>query len=192
MAVSLSGVCCYLFSNVVTLPGSSFWREIQPLTLLFILYSLSMVDYNVSDVPEALDSRRAPPFKMEELALMALLECSLCLEPLDVSAKVLPCQHTFCMTCLQRQEAAQSQLLCPECRTPVPVRTVEELPANLLLVQILEGLRGYMGPSSSRYAAHYSVPVARGSLTVREGQKQQESQHKEIQGSSQVSAQPLT
>lgn len=151
-----------------------------------------MVDYNVSDVPEALDSKRGAPFKMEELALMALLECPLCLEQLDVSAKVLPCQHTFCMTCLQRQEAAHSQLLCPECRTPVPVRTVGELPANLLLVQILEGLQGFTGPSSNRYTAHYSVPVTRGSLTVREGQKQQESQYKEIQGNSEVSAQPLT
>lgn len=147
-----------------------------------------MVDYKVSDVPEALDSKRSAPFKMEELALMALLECPLCFEQLDVSAKVLPCQHTFCMACLQRQEAAHSQLLCPECHTAVPVRTVEELPANLLLVQILEGLQRFTGPSSNRRTARYSVPVARGSLTVREGQKQQGSQHRDRQGHNEVSA----
>ncbi|XP_026186515.1 E3 ubiquitin-protein ligase SH3RF2 isoform X2 [Mastacembelus armatus] len=138
----------------------------------------------VSDVPEDLVSKRGGPFKMEELSLMALLECPLCLEQLDVSAKVLPCQHTFCMTCLQRQEAAQSQLFCPECRAPFPDRTVEELPANLLLVQILEGIQGSTGlssnsNSSNRQTAHYAAPLSRGSLTFRE---HQESQYKELQG----------
>uniref|UniRef100_A0A3Q3RYC2 SH3 domain containing ring finger 2 n=1 Tax=Mastacembelus armatus TaxID=205130 RepID=A0A3Q3RYC2_9TELE len=143
-----------------------------------------VVDYSVSDVPEDLVSKRGGPFKMEELSLMALLECPLCLEQLDVSAKVLPCQHTFCMTCLQRQEAAQSQLFCPECRAPFPDRTVEELPANLLLVQILEGIQGSTGlssnsNSSNRQTAHYAAPLSRGSLTFRE---HQESQYKELQG----------
>ena len=30
-----------------------------------------------------------------------VLECSVCLEPLTTSHKVLPCQHTFCIQCLQ-------------------------------------------------------------------------------------------
>ncbi|XP_051514036.1 LOW QUALITY PROTEIN: E3 ubiquitin-protein ligase SH3RF1-like [Myxocyprinus asiaticus] len=37
---------------------------------------------------------------MEDLAVLDLLECSLCMEPLDLSAKVLPYQHTFCKPCL--------------------------------------------------------------------------------------------
>lgn len=127
---------------------------------------------------------------MEELALMALLECPLCFEQLDVSAKVLPCQHTFCVSCLQSQAAARSQLLCPECRSPVPVRTVEELPANLLLVRLLEGIQGSPGPGRDRQTARYAVPSARGGLTVREGQQQQESQHREKQGHNEVSARP--
>ncbi|XP_070819474.1 E3 ubiquitin-protein ligase SH3RF2 [Chaetodon trifascialis] len=143
---------------------------------------LCMVDYSVSRGPEALLPRRGGPIKMEELALMALLECPLCFEQLDVSAKVLPCQHTFCMSCLQRQEAARSQLLCPECRAPVPARTVEELPANPLLVRLLEGLRGSPGPSRDRQTARYAVPLSRGGLRVREGQQLQESQHREKQG----------
>ncbi|XP_035524797.1 E3 ubiquitin-protein ligase SH3RF1 [Morone saxatilis] len=138
-----------------------------------------MVDYSVSRVPEALLPKRGGPFKMEELALMALLECPLCFQQLDVSAKVLPCQHTFCMSCLQKHEAAQSQLLCPECRAPVPARTVEELPVNLLLVRLLEGLQGSPGPSRDRQTARYSVPLARGSLTVREGKQQQQQQQQE-------------
>ncbi|KAF3693796.1 putative E3 ubiquitin-protein ligase SH3RF2 [Channa argus] len=139
-----------------------------------------MVDYSVSDVPNG------APFKMKELALRALLECPLCLEQLDVSAKVFPCQHTFCMACLQKQEAAHSQLLCPECRVPVPFRTVEELPANLLLVQILEGLQTFMEPCSNRQTAGYTGQVAMGSLTVGESQQQQDTQYREIEGHHEV------
>ncbi|XP_068570676.1 E3 ubiquitin-protein ligase SH3RF2 isoform X2 [Cebidichthys violaceus] len=143
-----------------------------------------MVDYSVSEAARALLPKRGGPFKMEELAALSdLLECPLCYEPLDASAKVLPCQHTFCVSCLQRQETAHSQLLCPECGSPVPARTVEELPANVLLVRILEGLQGSQGPGRDRQTALYAVPSVRGGSTVREGQQQQlESQHREKQG----------
>ncbi|XP_008282589.1 putative E3 ubiquitin-protein ligase SH3RF2 [Stegastes partitus] len=146
-----------------------------------------MVDYSVSHVPETLVPKSRGPSKMEELVLMALLECPLCLEQLDASAKVLPCQHTFCASCLQRQEAANSQLHCPECRAPVPARTVEELPPNLLLVRLLEGLQSSAVPGRNTQAARYAVPLARGSLTVREDQQQQqERQHREKQGHSEA------
>nr|XP_019958888.1 PREDICTED: putative E3 ubiquitin-protein ligase SH3RF2 [Paralichthys olivaceus] len=128
---------------------------------------------------------------MEELALMTLLECPLCLEQLDVSAKVLPCQHTFCASCLQRYEVAHSQLLCPECCAPAPARTVDELPANLLLVRLLEGLQGSTGPTS-RQTGRYAVPVFRGSSAVREGQQQQEGQHREMQGHSELAVRSST
>lgn len=123
---------------------------------------------------------------------MALLECPLCCQQLDISAKVLPCQHTFCMSCLQKQEVANSQLLCPECRAPVPARTVEELPANHLLVRLLEGLRGSPKPSRDRQTVRYAVPVTRGPMTFREGQQQQERQlrEREKQGHSEVSLRP--
>ncbi|AWP12227.1 putative E3 ubiquitin-protein ligase SH3RF2 [Scophthalmus maximus] len=129
---------------------------------------------------------------MEELALMTLLECPLCSEQLDVSAKVLPCQHTFCATCLQKQETAHSQLLCPECRAPVPARTVEELPANLLLVRLLEGLQGSTGPDGYKQSGRYAVPLARGSSAVREGQQQQEGQHRWTQVHSELPVRALS
>ncbi|XP_071773026.2 E3 ubiquitin-protein ligase SH3RF2 isoform X1 [Centroberyx gerrardi] len=127
---------------------------------------------------------------MEELAVLDLLECPLCFEQLDVSAKVLPCQHTFCKPCLQRQEASHSQLLCPECRTPVPARSVEELPANFLLVRLLEGLQGSMGPSRNRQSARYMVPLVRDSVSGREGQQQESlaAQRREKQGHNEVAA----
>lgn len=38
---------------------------------------------------------------MDEHTLNDLLECSVCLERLDTTSKVLPCQHTFCRKCLE-------------------------------------------------------------------------------------------
>ncbi|XP_007473890.1 E3 ubiquitin-protein ligase SH3RF2 isoform X1 [Monodelphis domestica] len=77
---------------------------------------------------------------MDDLALLDLLECPVCFEKLDVTAKVLPCQHTFCKPCLQRIFKARKELRCPECRTLV-FCSIEELPANLLLVRLLDGVR---------------------------------------------------
>lgn len=118
---------------------------------------------------------------------MALLECPLCLEQLDTSAKVLPCQHTFCLSCLQRQEATHSQLFCPECRAPFPARTVEDLPANLLLVRLLEGLHSSAGHSRNMHTSRYAVPLARGSLRVRQDQQQQGDQQGHSEAASRAS-----
>ncbi|XP_067852196.1 E3 ubiquitin-protein ligase SH3RF1-like [Heptranchias perlo] len=78
--------------------------------------------------------------RMDDLALLDLLECPVCLERLDAAAKVLPCQHTFCKPCLQRIFNARKELRCPECRTPVTC-SIEELPVNLLLVRLLDGIK---------------------------------------------------
>ncbi|NP_001085119.1 SH3 domain containing ring finger 2 S homeolog [Xenopus laevis] len=78
---------------------------------------------------------------MDDLVVLDLLDCPLCHGKLDVTAKVLPCQHTFCQPCLQRIFKARKELKCPECRTPVQC-SIDELPANLLLVRILDGLKG--------------------------------------------------
>ncbi|XP_021557721.1 E3 ubiquitin-protein ligase SH3RF2 isoform X1 [Neomonachus schauinslandi] len=84
---------------------------------------------------------------MDDLTLLDLLECPMCFEKLDVTAKVLPCQHTFCKPCLQRIFRAHKELRCPECRTLV-FCSIEALPANLLLVRLLDGVRS--GQSSGR------------------------------------------
>ncbi|KAM5299343.1 E3 ubiquitin-protein ligase SH3RF2 isoform 2-T2 [Ctenodactylus gundi] len=84
---------------------------------------------------------------MDDLTLLDLLECPVCFEKLDVTARVLPCQHTFCKPCLQRILKAHKELRCPECRTLV-LCSIEALPANLLLVRLLDGVRS--GQSSGR------------------------------------------
>ncbi|MEQ2275463.1 hypothetical protein XENORESO_003691, partial [Xenotaenia resolanae] len=147
-------------------PGSRPWVNV-------------MVDYSISDGPGSL-----LPFEPEELTLISLLECPLCFDQLDASAKVLPCQHTFCLSCLQRHEVAQSQIFCPECLAPVPVKTMEELPENLLLVRLLEGLQGLSGPDRSSHRGRYALPVDWGGLE----DQQPESRRRERQGYSEVSA----
>ncbi|XP_023322366.1 putative uncharacterized protein DDB_G0271606 [Eurytemora carolleeae] len=69
-----------------------------------------------------------------------VLECSICLEQLSESNKVLPCQHTFCTQCLQDVIKKKGSLLCPECRSPVTVE-ISSLPSNILLNRLLEGLK---------------------------------------------------
>lgn len=146
-----------------------------------------MLDYFVSDecdVPE-----RIGPFTMEELSLKALLECPLCLEQLDTTAKVLPCQHTFCKPCLQRHETAHSQLLCPECQTPAQAGTAEELPKNLLLVRLLEGLQVTQGHTRNSLMSRYNVPSSSFQPKVEEyeGQQQDTYNYKDKQGQSEGS-----
>ncbi|NXU43506.1 SH3R2 ligase, partial [Drymodes brunneopygia] len=77
---------------------------------------------------------------MDDLALLDLLQCPVCFEKLDATAKVLPCQHTFCKPCLQRILKSQKELRCPECRTLV-LGSIEQLPSNLLLIRLLDGVR---------------------------------------------------
>ncbi|XP_063784185.1 E3 ubiquitin-protein ligase SH3RF2 isoform X2 [Pseudophryne corroboree] len=81
---------------------------------------------------------------MDDLVILDLLNCPVCLGKLDATAKVLPCQHTFCQPCLQRILKARKELRCPECRTPVHC-SIEDLPANLLLVRLLEGIKSGQG-----------------------------------------------
>ncbi|XP_036401625.1 E3 ubiquitin-protein ligase SH3RF3-like [Megalops cyprinoides] len=77
---------------------------------------------------------------MDESSLLDLLECSVCLERLDTTAKVLPCQHTFCRRCLENIVSSRNELRCPECRILVDCE-VDDLPANILLVRLLDGIK---------------------------------------------------
>lgn len=77
---------------------------------------------------------------MDERTLNDLLECSVCLERLDTSSKVLPCQHTFCRKCLEVIVASRQELRCPECRVLVDIK-IDDLPPNVLLMRILEGMK---------------------------------------------------
>lgn len=175
----------YTFFFVVVIPDMN---SLSPSLLLF-LSPASMVD--VKSAPAAQVQSKASPLETAALALMALPECPLCLEKLDVSSKVLPCQHAFCVSCLQRHEAAHSQLLCPECCAPVPNRTAGELPTHSLPVRLPQGLQGSPRPSRDRQKVRYAVPVPRPGMMVTEGlQLQQEGQQREKPWQSEVSKRP--
>ena len=77
---------------------------------------------------------------MDSLQLNELLECSVCLDRLDETCRVLPCQHTFCKRCLQELISARKELRCPECRILVE-EDVDDLPTNIFVVRLLESLK---------------------------------------------------
>ncbi|KAK7077034.1 E3 ubiquitin-protein ligase sh3rf3 [Halocaridina rubra] len=77
---------------------------------------------------------------MDQWLLSDILECSVCLEELGSSSRVLPCQHTFCRRCLDDIVHTHKELRCPECRVLVEV-PVDELPPNILLMRILESMK---------------------------------------------------
>ncbi|XP_064502483.1 E3 ubiquitin-protein ligase SH3RF3 isoform X2 [Pseudopipra pipra] len=110
-------------------------------------------------------AEREPAAAMDESSLLDLLECSVCLERLDTTAKVLPCQHTFCRRCLESIVSSRHELRCPECRILVGCG-VDELPANILLVRLLDGIRqrpraaGGASGSPSTAAPTYPQPAA--------------------------------
>ncbi|XP_071562756.1 E3 ubiquitin-protein ligase SH3RF3 isoform X3 [Temnothorax nylanderi] len=95
---------------------------------------------------------------MDECMLNDLLECSVCLERLDTSSKVLPCQHTFCKKCLEEIVSTHRELRCPECRVLVDVK-VDDLPPNVLLMRILEGMRN----AAPKNQAKSALPLSRSS-----------------------------
>ncbi|XP_030628554.1 E3 ubiquitin-protein ligase SH3RF1 [Chanos chanos] len=101
---------------------------------------------------------------MDESVLLDLLECPVCLERLDASAKVLPCQHTFCRRCLLGIVGSRGELRCPECRTLVE-SGVDELPSNILLVRLLDGIKQRprrVGPGQAGCANGTAVASIRG------------------------------
>ncbi|NWS60467.1 SH3R2 ligase, partial [Chunga burmeisteri] len=101
---------------------------------------------------------------MDDLALLDLLECPVCFEKLDATAKVLPCQHTFCKPCLQRILKSQKELRCPECRTLV-LCSIEQLPSNLLLIRLLDGVR--CGQNVTRFGSIQRLGVLSSPASIR-------------------------
>lgn len=68
------------------------------------------------------------------------LECAICVEPwLNNNPRTLPCQHTFCLKCLQRLRAV-NYVKCPVCRqeSNVPGKDISNFPKCLLINAIEE------------------------------------------------------
>lgn len=80
--------------------------------------------------------------------IFELFDCSICLEQLDTSNRVLPCQHTFCKMCLQKIITYAGEVSCPECRLIYKGR-IDDLPSNIFLIRILD-----------KYEEMKTIPVA--------------------------------
>jgi tripartite motif-containing protein 71 len=69
------------------------------------------------------------------------LTCPVCLEPFK-QPKLLPCQHTFCLTpCLTNlADRSTRRVKCPECRSihNLPLQGVEALPNNITIQRFLD------------------------------------------------------
>ena len=76
-------------------------------------------------------------------SLTELVTCSICLDQLR-RPTMLPCQHTFCLTCLQNCVLpGVLSITCPTCRIDVdiPQQGVGGLPTNIALQAFLESIK---------------------------------------------------
>lgn len=65
--------------------------------------------------------------------------CSICEEAFDAGARmprVLPCGHTYCHECLRQLSA--KNFICPEDRSPIRVKSPDDLPKNFALLKLLQ------------------------------------------------------
>ena len=72
----------------------------------------------------------------------SLLECSICLEEMT-KPKILPCGHSFCLTCLNRTaDRNNKKVLCAICRKKhrLPKFGVKGFPNNFTLVALLDSM----------------------------------------------------
>lgn len=67
--------------------------------------------------------------------LNSLLECAICLNVFQ-NPRILPCYHTFCLSCLETMNSKQ-QLTCPLCRAVHNIQ-VSALPSNFIVRDLTE------------------------------------------------------
>ncbi|CAH0401260.1 unnamed protein product [Chilo suppressalis] len=84
-------------------------------------------------------SSEPKPRKLSAGGIQDLVQCPLCLEVLH-NAKMLPCQHTFCLACLTVYIADLPVINCPICNAKIHVtgpNYVNNLPPNLYIDSLL-------------------------------------------------------
>ena len=79
---------------------------------------------------------------MAEAAISMMLECPICQEQFT-EPRVLPCQHTFCLHCLEKIREHQStteSIPCPVCRATYYLTTagIDDLPKNIFAANLID------------------------------------------------------
>ena len=82
---------------------------------------------------------------MAEAAISMMLECPICQEQFS-EPRVLPCQHTFCLHCLEKIREHQStteSIPCPVCRATYHLSTagIDALPKNIFAANLIDIVR---------------------------------------------------
>ena len=74
------------------------------------------------------------------LGLLELIKCPICLE-IYADPRMLPCQHSFCLCCLERLAESDSRWgRCPQCRQlfRIPFNGVGSFDVNRTIAQLIE------------------------------------------------------
>ena len=79
---------------------------------------------------------------MAEAAISLILECPICQEHFS-EPRVLPCQHTFCLHCLEKiidHQSTTESIPCPVCRATYHLSTdgINDLPKNILAGNLID------------------------------------------------------
>ena len=94
-----------------------------------------------------------------------VLECSVCYEQM-VYPKMLPCQHTFCLSCLDKiANYDLKKISCAICRSQhnLPIGGVMEFPNNLTLASLIDSI---CDSSPSETSTSTVMVFIRGSILV--------------------------
>ncbi|XP_051171976.1 RING finger protein nhl-1-like isoform X2 [Leptopilina boulardi] len=70
-------------------------------------------------------------------AIEEILRCAICNERFKMP-KMLPCQHTFCLSCLQQQLTKKTSFKCSTCFLIIKECSPENLPTNLYIENMLQ------------------------------------------------------
>ena len=98
-----------------------------------------------------------------------ITECSICLETLT-QPKLLPCSHTFCLTCLQTYSLSKTPkdtLLCPMCQGlfKVPTEGLDKLPSKRLRGASVKDGKKQLGAVYERHKGEDGQAVTAVSVT---------------------------
>jgi len=91
------------------------------------------------------------PQEPSQSGVNELMVCTICMDRFQ-NAKMLPCQHNFCLECLKhwwKDKGAKDEVSCPVCRQSfvVPENGLDAIQNNLLLQSLME-VSNAGGPTS--------------------------------------------
>ncbi|XP_067945984.1 uncharacterized protein [Watersipora subatra] len=111
---------------------------------------------------EPAETTKKPAMAMAGLEeqLREMLECKICFEDKE-KQKLLPCQHTICLDCLNRLEVKQSKYKCPLCNREmlVPNGGFEALQESLITKQLAHLIKPRPASAAGQPATRPRVSV---------------------------------